>query len=231
MFNKLVSRYAIPTALIACAVCCALVIRAEEPHSPNVAKLVEESIKKKAVIESGWFQRRVSGGVERWDYVNPLLDSDVPEALAHIKKHTDYTSYHLLMALRKFYASSYKDVPNENKSAILCSALTKTTGLNDWGNLGPSGSYDDESAEALLATGKAALKRLAPILDDASEAPLFGSEAATMSDVYRYRRKDFAYRYASLLLGKSPVFRAEPKERDQDIEALKAELKKRVPPK
>ncbi|HEV7999463.1 MAG TPA: hypothetical protein VGP63_06265 [Planctomycetaceae bacterium] len=199
--------------------------------SPNVQKLITKSTEKYTVVESSVPKKTVSGDVVHWDYVNPLLDGDVPEALAYIKKHTDYTSYLLLMGLRKHYPAAYKAVSTEDKSAILCSALRNTMSLNDWGNLSPSSSFDDRSAVALLETGKVGLKYLVPILDDCNSAPLFGSEEATISHVYRYRRKDFAYRYASLILGKSPVFRADPKERDKDIETLKAELKSRVPGK
>ena len=43
-------------------------------------------------------------------YENPLMPGDVQEALSHIKKHGDYTSYHLLLAIRKYYPESYKEV-------------------------------------------------------------------------------------------------------------------------
>jgi hypothetical protein len=179
-----------------------------EKQSPNVKKLVAEASEKEPF---------------GWPKANPLLDRDVPEAFAYIKGHADYTSYCLLLSLRKFYPAAYKAVRNEDKSAILCSALKNTNAPNDWGNFSP---YDGQSAKALLETGRVALKYLVPILDDNGHAYLYGSEESTISIVYGYRHKDFAYRYASLILGKSPVFRADPKERDKDIEALKAELKK-----
>jgi hypothetical protein len=182
-----------------------------EKQSPNVKKLVAEASEKEPF---------------GWPKANPLLDRDVPEALAYIKGHADYTSYCLLLIIRKFYPAAYKALRNEDKSAVLCSALKNTAAPNDWGNLTPSSSSDGRSAKALLETGQVALKYLVPILDDDSPAHLYGSAEATYSIVYGYRRKDFAYRYASLILGKSPVFRADPKERDKDIEALKAELKK-----
>jgi len=190
-----------------------------ERHSANVTKLVDEAINKQTAMDTGLF------------IANPLPERDVPEALAYIRKHADFSSYHLLLALRQYYPSSYKDVPNPTQVAILCGALKNTIGLNDWGILHPSGSFDGESAQALLQTGKTALTFLTPILDNDSPAPLFGSKAATTSKIYGYRREDFAYRYASLILGKTPVFRADPKERDKDIETLKAELKRGVPAK
>jgi hypothetical protein len=184
-----------------------------EEYSPNVKKLVDESTKKRGVRQSRLLNE------------NPLVERDLPEVLAFIKKHPDYTSYYLLMALKRYYPASYKDVSNADKAAILCSALKTSEFLNDWGTLEPYGA-DDTSAKALLEVGKEALGALRPILDDATEAPLFGSKVATASVVYQYRRKDFAYRYVSLILGESPVFDRDPKARDKAIEALKAKLKK-----
>jgi hypothetical protein len=184
-------------------------------QASRVKKLVEESSAKKTASESGLLNS------------NPLMPNDLAEALAYIKKHPDYTSYHLLLAIRKYYADAYKDVTASDKDAILCSALKNSTHLNDWGYLDPAGSFDGVSAKALLENGKAALKSLAAGLADGESAPLFGTEEATISKLYHYRRKDFAYRYASLILGLTPSFHADPKERDKDINKLKIELAKK----
>jgi hypothetical protein len=192
----------------------ALGIASGREQPPNVKKLVDESSTKNAIDESTLLNE------------NPLRSEDLPQALDYIKKHADYSSYYLLMAVRKYYPASYKDVSDEDKGDILCSALKNSKSLNDWGFLTPSMSYDGESALALLETGKAALKPLIAILDDRARAPLFGSEEATMSRSYQYRRKDFAYRYVSLILGETPHFREAPTARDKDIEALKSKLKK-----
>jgi hypothetical protein len=189
-----------------------------EEHSANVKKLIEDSVKKYTIEQ-----------VELLD-ADPLLASDLPHVLAYIKKHGDYTSYHLLFAIRKYYPASYRNIPNEDKAAILCSTLKNTIGFNDWGILQPNQPADPyadgPSAKALLETGKIALKRLEPILDDNRPAILGGSEEHMISVEHRYRRKDYAYRYASLILGKVPAFHTDPKVRDKDIETLKAELKK-----
>ena len=186
---------------------------ADEP-SPKVKKLLEASANREGIHESGLFAE------------NPLPAGDVAEALAYIKKHADYTSYHLLIAIQRYHRESYKEVSNDDKAAVLCSALSKITFLNDWGYLEPSGSYDGEIAKALLEIGKPALKYLAPILADGKAAPLYGSESATISHIYKFRRKDFAFRYASLILGEKPAFHRDLKDRDRDIEALTGKLKK-----
>jgi hypothetical protein len=144
----------------------------------------------------------------------------------HVKDQKDYRSYHLLFAIKNTSKKVYNGLPGETKIMILTSALSEQSNLNDWGYLDTKKSSDGRSAEALLQLGTAAIKHLTPLLEDSTPASLYGSEAGTMSEHYKYRRKDFAYRYVMLILGEQPTFHADPKERDNDIEALKAKLKK-----
>jgi hypothetical protein len=90
---------------------------------------------------------------------------------------------------------------------------------NDWGYLEPGGSHDGEAARALLELGPAAANCLRPLLADRSTAPLFGSEEATLSSLYGYRRCDFAYRYLVKLRGGDPAFDRDPAQRDRAIAA------------
>jgi len=108
----------------------------------------------------------------------------------------------------------------------LCSALENLDYLNDWGYLDPTESYDAESANALLETGVECVKALTRLLDDSSAATLFGSESATLSAKYKYRRKDFAFRYIKIILGEAPSFLRNPLERDEEILKLKERLQK-----
>jgi hypothetical protein len=136
------------------------------------------------------------------------------EALQYIKKHPDYTSYYLLIAIRRYYPNDYKNISNPDKAAILCSALNNSCELNDW--------------EALLETKQDALKPLLLLLDNTNVAPLFGSKQATRSSIYSYRRNDFAFRYVCLIVGQTPPFYADPRTRDEAINALKAKLKEKA---
>jgi hypothetical protein len=102
--------------------------------------------------------------------------------------------------------------------------LAHQTYLNDWGYLDPGGSHDGEAAQALLEMGTDALPQLLPLLDDSQPARLYGSEEATITKLYQYRRKDFAYHYIALILGLSSPFNADPAQRDQEIERLKAQM-------
>jgi hypothetical protein len=81
----------------------------------------------------------------------------------------------------------------------------------------PGGSHDGEAAKALLELGDVAVSCLRPLLADSSAAPLFGSEEATLSSLYKYRRCDFAYRYLVKLRGGEPTFDRDPAERDRVI--------------
>jgi hypothetical protein len=76
----------------------------------------------------------------------------------------------------------------------------------------------------LIDIGIDALPSLQPILDDDRPARLFGSQIAVHASIYNYRRKDYAYRYISRILGREPVFKDSPAERDKDIASLKKSL-------
>src|SRR5437016_5241971 len=75
----------------------------------TVQKFVDESVKKKAVAESDLLRK------------NLLLAGDLPVALDYTKKHPDFTSYHLLFAIKKYFPGSYAELTNADKAAILSS--------------------------------------------------------------------------------------------------------------
>src|SRR5271165_1107218 len=185
----------------------------DDHGSPRIAKLIDYSKEKKCFVFTDF------------DLINPLTAKDVPEALAYVKSHKDYTSYFLLLVLRTHHRDAYKQLDKDVRATIFCSALENTLALNDWSILAEKDSGDMESAHALLETGKVALKYLKPLLGNDKPALLDGSQESTLSIGYKYRRKDFAYRYASLILGQSASFWPDPKRRDKDIETLKSKLK------
>lgn len=145
----------------------------------------------------------------------------IKTAEKYIKDHPDYTAYHLLLGLRKKEPDAYDRIPDDTRASILCSALEHLNYLNDWGYLEPSESYDGIAAKALIETGKAAVDCLVPLLDNKKPAELFGSEEATLSHMYHYRRNDFAYRSLARILGVEPRFEKDPGERDKEIAKLK----------
>src|SRR5262245_31904373 len=157
---------------------------AHDPESPRVRDLVKAGKTKQPIEDT-----------DAWT-TNPLQPADIPEAMNYIKKHPDYSSYHLLMTLRKYFPSAYGQITSGQKAAILCSNLTTVIAMNDWGN--PVPPWDDEAAKALLELGKDALGALLPVLKNNTAARLNGSDEATDSIAYHFRRKDFAFRYISL---------------------------------
>jgi len=152
-----------------------------------------------------------------------LTPEEIGAAERFVGRTPDYRSFHLLMTLRKQRPETYQRLSNGLKAEILCSWLREIPWMNDWGHLGP-GQADFEAARALLETGRSALPHLRPILADRGAAPLWGVSDATRSRACKYRRCDFAYRYAKLILGEEPTFSVEPKDRDAAI----AELRKRL---
>lgn len=144
----------------------------------------------------------------------------------YVQKQADYKSYHLLFALRRHHPDLYQEIDPRLRASILCSTLKHTTCLNDWGDLGLKlGEYAElEAAQALLELGMAAIPFLVPILDDKSEACLEGSEEATLSADYEYRRADWACQFISVILGIQYQFSEDPTERDQQIQSLRSHL-------
>jgi len=186
---------------------------AHDPESPGVRGLVKASKTKHPGEDT-----------DAWA-TNPLRPGDIPEAMKYIKEHPDYSSYHLLMTLRKYFPIAYGQITSGQKAAILCSNLTTVIAMNDWGDLVPP--WDDKAAKALLELGKDALGPLLPVLKNNTAARLNGSDEATDSIVYHFRRKDYAYRYISLILGRRPEFSEDVRTRDLEIERLEKIMKQR----
>jgi hypothetical protein len=143
----------------------------------------------------------------------------------YFARNKDYTSYHLLFCLNSLSPEAYKQIDPEDRASILVSTLENCGSLNDWGYLDANDSFDNDAAKMLLSLGVVAIKHLAPLLANENEAPLYGSEAATLSSILRYRRADFAYRYISLILGLDAAFHEGVEARNDEIEKLKKKLR------
>lgn len=141
-----------------------------------------------------------------------------------VRELGDYRAFHLLFLLKGHAPDEFKALPASVKASVLVSNLENVQYLNDWGYLDPKESYDGRAAQALIDVGKPALPMLRKLLADKREAPLFGTEEATMSHRFGYRRADYAYRYVMLILGREPAFSVELRERDRLISTLQNEL-------
>ncbi len=163
--------------------------------------------------------------MESQAFARTTLDATTTDlAVALVHDQPDHSAYLVLLTLRAQARDRYDQVPPPVRAGIFCGALGHARFLNDFGYLDVSESYDGSSAKALLATGEAAVPCLRALLEDDRDAPLMGSEEATLSSLHAYRRSDFAYRYLCLLTGREPVFRSSRDERDADIAALVADL-------
>jgi hypothetical protein len=182
-----------------------------------------ESLRVRDLVKAGKTKQPIED-TDAWA-TNPLRPADIPEVMNYIKEHPGYSSYHLLVTLRKYFPSAYRQIASGQKAAILCSNLTTVIAMNDWGN--PVPPYDAEAAKALLELGKDALGPLVPVLKNNTAALLNGSDEATDSMVYHFRRKDFAYRYISLILGRRPKFSEDVRARDLEIDRLEKIVKER----
>jgi hypothetical protein len=188
------------------------VSRAREQGGAMLEALVAESSQGLSLSES----KVLSQG--------PPTADQLTEAERWVAGHPDHRSYHLLFLLREHAAERYERLPADLRARVLTAALGHLKYLNDWGYLDPAESYDGKAAKALLALGAAALPHLRPLLTDRRPAPLFGSEEATMSHRYQYRRADFAARYVALILGEEAPFAEQVSQRDRAIATLMERL-------
>lgn len=156
-----------------------------------------------------------------------FTEQEIRRAGTYILEHQDYTAYHVLMALQKHSPATFNAVPHNARAAVLGSALGHLRSFNDWDHLDNTSPSQKPAVHALLSSGEEAVQYLRPLLDDCSDAPFYGTEEATMSSIYHYRRCDFAYRYIMFLLNGTPVFHRTPEERDREIMALKRDLEMR----
>jgi hypothetical protein len=147
-----------------------------------------------------------------------LGDEEWTRASGHVASHPDHGSYHLLLAMRRQAPARYRELPAATRAQVWCGALAHLRLFNDWGHLGDP-IQAGSPMEALVETGDAALACLKPLLDDRRPAPFYGSEDASLSG--GYRRADFAYRAAALILGEQPRFAESQAERDRAIARLK----------
>jgi hypothetical protein len=152
-------------------------------------------------------------------------DAERDRAVGWITANPRANALLLLLALRREAPEAYARIPPGARARVLAAALAERAVLNDFGWIGERGAgHDREAGEALLELGEDAVPALRPLLDDLSEAPLEGSEEATLGDELGLRRADFAYRYLARIRGRRPEFDNDPAVRDQQIARLRAAL-------
>lgn len=151
-----------------------------------------------------------------------LSAEEIDEAIAFICFDPSCISYHLLLAVRNSSPAAYVKIAKGTRAKILTSARDVHFQLDDWGYLSPDDCVDATAAKALLECGGNAVPFLARQLKNDSPARFSGTHIPTMVHEFQVRRKDFAFRYLSLLLNQKPAFDPDPLVRDKRIEELSA---------
>jgi hypothetical protein len=156
-----------------------------------------------------------------------LKQADLPRSEKYIEDHLDYSSFHVLFALREYFPEKYARTPEGRKAKVLCDALRKARSGADWGILLPEGCHMGPALSALVDIGSYALPYLEDLLDDDSPIRLSGSKEATASIRYDYRRSDYAFLAIVSILGLDEVFNPDPAVRAKDVALLKSKLHQR----
>ena len=136
----------------------------------------------------------------------------IDDVVDYIQNNQDsIMSHYLLMMLRYNHSDVYAALSTTLKKSVLCSAFTKTSNVNYWG----TSSRDNVGGYLIIDLGKPILPCLKPLLKDTTRMSYGWNYDSISGDVveYKWRKKDFAYRYACRILKDTFVFPKSPEER------------------
>jgi hypothetical protein len=161
--------------------------------------------------------------IARWDDPNANLQSeDVPLAREYVFAFPNGSSFHILLNIRKLDLSTYSEIPDVIKVNIIIGGLALAHESDDWG--GVTDLSLGEAGTSLLAVGKLAARLLPELLDDGTPIGSAYGETQAHADLTHSRRKDVAYKYMCILMGRRYVYDTDPKKRDEAIKELREEL-------
>ena len=139
-----------------------------------------------------------------------------PDLLADIQKRQDANLLNLL-ALREIAPQSYQTLDTALRTKVLVGTLAGSIYFNLWGL---PHLYWEDAAKAVVEIGAPAKPSLKALLDDTSDAPMYGSEEVAEYLDYKYRRCDYALALLMAIRGESALkLPKSPEERDRLIEA------------
>jgi hypothetical protein len=155
-------------------------------------------------------------------YYNWLDDSvKLSLAVKYINENTSIASYRMMVQIDEHHPNVYKRLSDSTKLIQYYYYMINCPCTNDWSYLTLEEQDDKKTAKSFMKLGKQVLPYLKLLIyDNAFKIIDAGSESALLNSKYKYRRRDFAYRYAALILGKKPVFLRTPTERDKIIDAF-----------
>ena len=120
-----------------------------------------------------------------------------------------------VLALRKIDVNEYAKLPAAKRAAVLTDALKNSKTFNIWGT--PHLGWE-EAGKALIADRDAARPALIALLSDKREAPVWGSEGATVQKAWGYRVADYALGVL-IAVGDAPAdLPKDPAQRDKLME-------------
>jgi hypothetical protein len=152
----------------------------------------------------------------------------IERAARTCREYPDYRAFHSLYFLSKVSAREFGKLSSERIAAILFSAFKRRVDLSDFGLLrnepvlGPAG-------ELLIGCQPGdILPELIRLIDDHSMVRLDGSERATASIMYDYRKHDYAYWLLCLAINMEYKFETTPVERARIITENMPRIQQRV---
>lgn len=122
-----------------------------------------------------------------------------------------------LLALRQISSPTYQEVETPFRVAVLIDSLRTSTYFNSWGL---PHLYWEEPAKAIIEEGRAMVKPLTGLLQDARPAPMWGEEEVVEYQRYQYRVKDYAWALLLSILGEKREIPTDPGARDELIAQL-----------
>jgi hypothetical protein len=146
----------------------------------------------------------------------PYDTAVIDDILSFVKENqSDKRAYYFLLQLSWNHPNIYCAVAEDVKTNVLCSGFTQATNVNTWGHL-----QGFTSAGGLLVDlGHKVLPCLYGLLNDTSRVSYgWNWESMGMAIDQKWRKKDFAYRYAALIVGEEPNVPENPKARDVTIQ-------------
>jgi hypothetical protein len=165
--------------------------------------------------------------IAKWEDPNTALKADdVPLAREFVYAFPNASSFHILLHIRRLDLASYSEIPDLIKANIVVGGLSLARQSDDWGDVNDVNSLG-EAGSSLLAVSKMAAPLLLELLDDETRIGSAYGEVQASADHTRTRRKDIAYKYMCIILGRRPSYDDDPRARDEAIEKLKEEFAKK----
>jgi hypothetical protein len=147
----------------------------------------------------------------------PYDTAVIDDILSFVQENqSDKRAYYFLLQLSWNHPNIYCAVEEDVKVHVFCSGFAQATNVNSWGHLKTQSFW---AGRLLVDLGPKALPYLYGLLNDTTGVG-YGWNFETKSTPFmeKWRRKDFAYRYAALIVGEKPDLPEKSEIRDAIIQ-------------